>query len=96
LAQTIIQIEGIINDNANRYSNFVIVLIISKDYQKAITYINKGLALTPNHDYLTFNKALTYYLMKDYQNADIRYSNLRKDYKPEEAKIIFADYLMTQ
>jgi tetratricopeptide (TPR) repeat protein len=72
------------------------VLIISKDYQKAITYINKGLALTPNHDYLTFNKALTYYLMKDYKNADLRYSNLWKDYKPEEAKIIYADYLLSQ
>ncbi|MEI8252604.1 MAG: hypothetical protein WCG25_02425 [bacterium] len=71
-------------------------LIVSKDYVKAMTYIDKVLLFSSTNTSALFNKALTYYLMKDYSNADIRYTKLWKNYKPEEAKIIFADYMMTQ
>jgi len=92
----IIQIDSIISNNPWRYNNFTVTLIVSKDYVKAMTYIDKVLLFSSTNTSALFNKALTYYLMKDYSNADIRYTKLWKNYKPEEAKIIFADYMMTQ
>ena len=96
MKDTITQTESLVTNNANRYLNLSTALIRVKQYEAAMTYVDKALALNANIDAVKFNKALDFYLLGKLSDADTRYANLRGDKTiKNEAKLVLANFKIT-
>ena len=95
MKDTIAQAENLVTNNANRYLNLSTALIRVKQYEAAMTYVDKALILIPDSKSLKFAKALDSYLLNKLADSATQYTSLRgSNMVPNEAKIVMSNYLL--